>query len=304
MSNRVAAHTLTPVSTPPQPTPDRADGPDAEDGAAAHPAKAHTSGRFAALRRLNPRGRDGSRWRLATPAVIALSGVLFAVSAVNSEGNDLRPGSNTDLPSLVQSENDQLEHTRARAAELRSEIDELTSSNPDAAVKQAQRQVEGVKAPAGLTAVRGEGVRVVLSDAPDEAIEAYVDADEDNDANDLLVHQQDIQAVANAMWRGGADAVTIQGQRIITTTGIKCAGSTVQLQGLSYPAPYTIEAVGDVDRILAEINSDPYLSVFREYADPTNGLGWEMTTEESLVASAYRDVPSLHYAEPIRDPSD
>ena len=70
------------------------------------------------------------------------------------------------------------------------------------------------------------------------------------------MHQQDIQAVVNAMWAGGATAVTIEGQRVITTTGIKCEGNAVQLQGVPYPQPYEIQAVGDPDAIEAALDAD------------------------------------------------
>jgi len=65
------------------------------------------------------------------------------------------------------------------------------------------------------------------------------------DDDDLVVHQQDIQGVVNALWSGGAEALTIQGQRVIATTGIKCVGNTVVLHGVPYAPPYVIEAIGD-----------------------------------------------------------
>ena len=51
--------------------------------------------------------------------------------------------------------------------------------------------------------------------------------------------------MVNAMWKGGAQAVTIQGQRVVSTTGIQCIGNSVQLQGVPYSQPYVISAVGD-----------------------------------------------------------
>ena len=51
--------------------------------------------------------------------------------------------------------------------------------------------------------------------------------------------------MVNALWSGGAEAMTIQGQRVISTTGIKCVGNTVLLHGVPYSPPYVITAVGD-----------------------------------------------------------
>ena len=82
--------------------------------------------------------------------------------------------------------------------------------------------------------VRGPGLTVTLDDAPERRDRLGGHAT----PNDLVVHQQDIQAVVNALWAGGAEAMTIQGQRVIATTGIKCVGNTVVLHGVPYSPPY------------------------------------------------------------------
>ena len=69
------------------------------------------------------------------------------------------------------------------------------------------------------------------------------------------------------MWTGGAAAVTVQGQRVVTTTGIKCEGNSVQLHGVPYPQPYVIEAVGDQAELVRAIADDDYLQIYREQAD-------------------------------------
>ena len=94
----------------------------------------------------------------------------------------------------------------------------------------------------------GPTVSVTLDDAPSSVAANGVDADL------LVVHQQDIQAVVNALWSGGAEAMTIQGQRVISTTGIKCVGNTVVLHGVPYAPPYVISAIGDQDRLEAALD--------------------------------------------------
>ena len=100
----------------------------------------------------------------------------------------------------------------------------------------------------------------MLDDASKEVRAAY-----EGDPNDLVVHQQDIQAVANAMWEAGAAAVTIQGQRLISTTGIKCEGNQVTLHGVPYSPPYVIVGIGDQARHQAELITDPILATYRDY---------------------------------------
>ena len=129
---------------------------------------------------------------------------------------------------------------RQRVADLNAEIAVLTDSVNDRrrpALPAPDREARGPRRADPRT---GPGITVTLSDAPEEVIAAS-----DQDLNLLVVHQQDIQAVVNAMWQGGATAVTVQGQRVVTTTGIKCEGNAVQLQGVPYSQPYEIAAVGD-----------------------------------------------------------
>jgi uncharacterized protein YlxW (UPF0749 family) len=236
-------------------------------------------------------------WRVGTPVVVLLSGALFAVSAANSEGTDLRPGRYTDLASLVEGEAEEYDQLQDRVATLKQEVDELTTRVDDVNVRRYQREIDHLRDPAGLEPREGPGISVTLSDAPPEVVDK---ADDELDRNLLVVHQQDIQAVVNAMWAGGATAVTIEGQRVITTTGIKCEGNAVQLQGIPYPQPYDIKAVGDPTAIQAALDADPAVNGFREdAADPAIQVGWELGVEDHVEAPAYEGLLDVTHAEPL-----
>ncbi len=130
---------------------------------------------------------------------------------------------------------------------------------------------------------------------PEESRLAY-----EGDPNDLVVHQQDIQAVANAMWEAGATAVTIQGQRLISTTGIKCEGNQVTLHGVPYSPPYVIVGVGDQAAISAGLITDPILATYRDYTlIPGGSVTWNMATLDEAVAPAYEGLLDLTWATPM-----
>lgn len=241
--------------------------------------------------------RPGRRrvWRVATPVVVLLSGVLFAVSAEQSDGLDLRAGRLTDLASVVRAERDEAGGLTAEAAALNAEVEALSAELGDRSVARVQDEIATLVDPAGLTEKIGPGVQVTLDDAPLEARLAY-----EGEPNDLVVHQQDIQAVANAMWSAGAVAVTIQGQRLISTTGIKCEGNQVTLHGLPYSPPYVIVGIGDQSRIEAELTTDPILATYRDYTTiPGGGVSWDMVELDQAVAPAYTGLLDLTYATPM-----
>src|SRR6478736_9046308 len=215
-------------------------------------------------------------WRLGTPLAVLACGALFVVSANNSQGTDLRPGRYTDLASLVEDEADSYATLREKVAALDDQVTMLSSRVSDGEVKRYQRKIDRLRDPAGLEPRSGQGVTIVLSDAPEDVINSTT-----GNVNPLLVHQQDIQAVVNALWKGGATAVTIQGQRVVSTTGIKCEGNSVQLQGVPYPQPYVIQAVGNQADLLMALEDDDYVSSYRGDAeDPEISVGWDLDLED------------------------
>lgn len=218
--------------------------------------------------------------RLATAAVLVVTGLLVVVSATHARGIDLRPGRNTDLVSLVQSESHRNTQLTAEVTRLRAEVDQLAaaegSTDSDLAGELAEKS-----ALVGLTPVTGPSVTVTLTDAPASVAGDGVDQDL------LVVHQQDIQSVANELWRGGAEAMTIQGQRVIATTGIKCVGNTVVLHGVPYAPPYEIVAIGDQARLEQALADSAAVTIYRQYVD-AYGLGFSQRREAEVTLPAYR----------------
>jgi uncharacterized protein YlxW (UPF0749 family) len=231
-------------------------------------------------------------WQVAVPAVAAVAGMLFAASAFTSDGTDLR-STTTDLSTLVSDRAEEVEDLRAELPELRDEKAELSEGVVNDQVVQARAAVDQLKRPAGMLPVSGPGLVVTLDDAPQEALE-----DPGVDPNLLVVHQQDIQGFVNALWAAGASAISLQGQRLISTTGIKCVGNTVVLEGVPYSPPYRIEAVGDVSALQAGLQQSRSVQIYNEYVD-AYGLGLSIDDSDSLAIPGYDVTPELRWAEPI-----
>lgn len=246
-------------------------------------------------------------WRIGTPAVAVLCGSLLAVSATNSDGTDLRPGRYTDLAGLVEGEAADYQRIEDRFQALSAEVDRLGANVSDVGVNRARAEVEELNDPAGFTPRSGPGLRITLADGPEDLLEEALERNRDLpveerlNLNRFVVHQQDIQAVVNALWNGGATAVTIAGQRVISTTGIKCEGPVVQLGGVPYPQPYVIEAVGDQAALLTSVDADELVSRYRSDAvNPEIEIGWSLEEATEVTAPAYDAVLDLQYARPLR----
>jgi len=246
--------------------------------------------RWRDLFRIRLRGR----WRPAAVVMFALAGALFVTTSVNSKGLDLRAASITDLSSVVRQERAHVNGLADRVAELNADVSGLSRLVSNDQVEALQKQVDALRGPAGLLPVSGPGLTVVLTDAPEEAIDAAAEPGGVTE-DELVVHQQDIQAVVNALWAGGAEAMTIQGQRVISTTGIKCVGNTVVLHGVPYSPPYRIAAIGDPAALQQSLNRSEYVDAYLTFVD-AYGLGYDVESGSTLAFPAYTGSTALKYA--------
>lgn len=248
--------------------------------------------RLAAARNIRSRTyrERGLLWRVLAPAAFVLAGALFVTSAVSADGTELRAGRYGDLSTVVRQATEEADALRSERNALAQEVEELTAGLDDTGDSTLQEQVEDLGVPAGLAPMKGPGLTVELDDAPAESISSS-----DLDPNLLVVHQQDIQAVVNAMWDGGAEAMTIQGQRVISTTGIKCVGNTVVLHGIPYSPPYVITAVGDPASMLTSINESPYIDIYLDYVAAYD-LGWDILPHSEVELPASDETLDLDYA--------
>ena len=251
-----------------------------------------------ALRRmlhgLRPRRAPRGRWAVLVPVVTLLAGLLFTTTATTARGTDLRNDRSPELAGLIEQRRAAVDRADRRTAALRAEIDAQTNalSGTHASVAEQQRRVAGERADAGLTALRGPGLTVRLNDAPRRADGTLPSGAQ---VDDLVVHQQDVQAVVNALWAGGAEAMSIMGVRVISTSAVRCVGNTLLLSGRVYSPPFRVTAIGNPAALRAALDRATGVTLFREAADAW-GLGYDVATERNVTVPAYDDTTSLQYA--------
>jgi len=231
---------------------------------------------------------------VASGLVFALAGLMFVAAANTSQGTDLRAERATELRDLVRQRSTRIQGLAEQVASRQQLVDDLTAGRiGDPAVAVARDDIARVSSQAGLTEVTGAALSVSLDDAP---------ARDPNDplwaaisANDVIVHQSDVQAVVNALWRGGAVAMQVMDQRIISTSSIQCVGNTLLLEGRVYSPPYVITAVGPRKKMRASLRSDAALRSYRSWAR-VMGLGYDVTASTDAVLPAYSGPVSMSYA--------
>ena len=96
------------------------------------------------------------------------------------------------------------------------------------------------------------------------------------------------------MWAGGARGVSIQGQRLISTSAVRCVGNSVVIEGIPYPPPYVIEAVGDQSALEQALSASPAVAIYQQYVD-AYGLGYS-ATRDAIKLPGYTGPIALSHA--------
>lgn len=219
---------------------------------------------------------------IVSALVFALAGIMFAAAAQTSGGTDLRAQRAVELRDLVRQRSAHVNALEGSVAGQQQQVDSLLTADP--ALAGVRAELARLEASSGLAPVTGRSLTVTLDDAPVRAPDDPLW--QTMTANDVIVHQQDVQAVVNALWRGGAEAIQVMDQRIIGTSSIQCVGNTLLLQGRVYSPPFVITAVGPVRKMRASLRDDPAVTAYRAWARAV-GLGYETQTSGSTTIPAY-----------------
>ncbi|PWI12502.1 hypothetical protein DIZ27_02825 [Streptomyces sp. NWU339] len=236
--------------------------------------------------------------RMLTAGVFALAGLLFFTSFNTAKGTNIRTDDSllklSDLIHERSHKNGELEESNGA---LRGDIESLAERD-DGRTEAEDDQLADLEHRAGTQKLKGEAITVTLDDAPPNAtakLPGYPEPQPDY----LVIHQQDLQAVVNAMWQGGAEGIKVMDQRLISTSAVRCVGNTLILQGRVYSPPYKITAVGDPEKLKNALAASPSVQNYMVYVN-VYGLGWKVEDEGSVTLPGYSGTVDLHYAKPVR----
>ncbi|MYR41216.1 DUF881 domain-containing protein [Streptomyces sp. SID5910] len=235
--------------------------------------------------------------RVLTAAVFALAGLIFFTSFNTAKGTNIRTDTSLlKLSDLIQErsrKNGELDESNAA---LRGDIESLAERD-DGSTKAEDDKLAALEEKTGTQDLKGESVSVTLDDAPPDAtakLPGYPEPQPDY----LVIHQQDLQAVVNALWQGGAEGIKVMDQRLISTSAVRCVGNTLILQGRVYSPPYKIQAVGEPKRLKKALAESPAIQNYMVYVN-VYGLGWKVEDEGTATLPGYSGAVDLHYARPV-----
>lgn len=196
--------------------------------------------------------------------------------------------------SIVQSKSDNTTTIRELASELEAEraekerlleqlvnleaehkqlIKNISSNLNDKEAEELLRQRDYEFLRAGLLPVTGRGIIITMEDASEIG---------ELDADDYIVHDRDVNMILDELKVNGAQAISINGERVIFSTKPVCAGPTIIVNERRYPAPYVIKAIGDPDVLFEAIETMAPVAFLR-----LCGIRIDIVKQDNIVVDGY-----------------
>ncbi|WP_329523990.1 DUF881 domain-containing protein [Streptomyces jietaisiensis] len=236
--------------------------------------------------------------RVLTVGVFALAGLLFFTSFNTAKGTNIRTDASLlKLSDLIQERSQKNGRLDESNGSLREDVESLAKRTAGGDSGADAARLSALEKNAGTRPLKGGAVTVTLDDAPPDAtakLPGYPEPQPDY----LVIHQQDLQAVVNALWKGGARGIKVMDQRLIGTSAVRCVGNTLILQGRVYSPPYKITAVGDPEKLQSALAASSAIQNYMVYVN-VYGLGWKVTEDGNVTLPGYTGTVDLHYAEPV-----
>ncbi|MET9455142.1 DUF881 domain-containing protein [Streptomyces sp. Root369] len=235
--------------------------------------------------------------RVLTVAVFALAGLIFFTSFNTAKGTNIRTDASLlKLSDLIQERSHNNGELDESNGSLRRDVEALAERD-DGSTKAEDDKLAALEDRAGTQKIKGKAVTVTLDDAPPNAtakLPGYPEPQPDY----LVIHQQDLQAVVNALWKGGARGIKVMDQRLISTSAVRCVGNTLILQGRVYSPPYKIQAVGDPGKLKQALADSKAIQNYMVYVN-VYGLGWNVADDGTVTLPGYSGTVDLQYAKPV-----
>ena len=184
----------------------------------------------------------------------------------------------------VEQQQEEIERLRGLVAEYEKE-----AAGEKGVARIMQEELHTSRIALGTVAVKGPGVEMELSDSTMRAGGEF-------GAQDLyVIHDFDLLQIANEMWSAGAEAVSINGQRLLTGSAIACSARLIAINNITIASPYVFKAIGDKDKLMSALNiRDGVLDRLRVLQFPV-----KLTPKDEVVIPPIAVAPKYEHARPL-----
>lgn len=222
--------------------------------------------------------------------VCLLSGFFLAYQLkIQTKNNSFNAISqrNNNLIAIIQDLEKESKNQENQIEAMRNQLNEMQNQNNQGKLQDLQIQLKKAKIDAGLTPVVGKGLFITLDDNKEGLKNAPTD-----DPNRYIVHSDHLLNLVNELKIGSAEAISINGQRLITTSEIRCVGSVIMVNMTRIAPPFEIQAIGS-PKLMAESVTLGHLGILKTANYPIS-----LEEHEEIIIPAYKGDLQFKYTSP------
>ena len=236
---------------------------------------------------MRPMRRRGSQ--AALTIIFALFGFMLATQfrARPPIAGNLQLQRAEELSVLLKVAEQERDTLRAEVEALRGKVTEMLAGEDQ--VKVLQEELAKARVLAGLTAVKGPGVVAEMSDSQKARPKGQ-------DADAFLIHYDDVLKLVNELFASGAEAASVNGQRVVATTEIRCVGPVIMINGVRTGAPFIILAIGDPETLENSLKMRGGIVESLSFW----GIEVKVRTEQEMIIPAYQGALTFRFAQPVK----
>lgn len=226
--------------------------------------------------------------QISIALVCLVLGIMLAVQYRTSKTEtDLLPGRDKELLLKLQTVTEERDSLAQEVISLRDKVSHIGQN--DEANSDLQDELRKANLTAGLIPIHGSGIIVTLNDSP-HTLQAG------SDPNALLVHDDDILRVTNDLKASGAEAISVNNERLIATSEIRCAGTTILVNTSRIAPPFVIKAIGDPDLLQSGV------LIKNGYLDSLKVIGIQVQVQkfDNIQIPAYAGLTKFNYSQPVQ----
>jgi uncharacterized protein YlxW (UPF0749 family) len=169
---------------------------------------------------------------------------------------------------------------------LQKQISEMRESG----TKAVSQEAELLRMGAGVIAMQGPGVSITIDDSKRQSKIG-------ENPNLYIIHDDDILKVINELWAAGAEAISINEQRLIASSEIRCAGPTLSVNNTRYSPPYEIKAIGEPNTLENALKMRGGVVETLQFW----GIQISIKKQENQIVPAYKGAFRFELAKPVKD---
>ena len=217
-------------------------------------------------------------------------GICVQIKTINNNGGTLSTNQKeSELKSQVlkMKEKYEIAYNELEIAEKELEKVRQNATNNNTELKDIENEIKNANKLLGLTNVKGSGVIITLKDGIQTANTL--------DTSSLLVHDRDILNVINELKNAGAEAIEVNGERIVWNTACMCDGNIILVNGKKIGSPFVITAIGLPESLTNIDRAGGYLNLLKRFNVYT-----DLSKSSNVNISKYTGIFSFKYAKEVK----